>query len=291
MYSIKNDYLSAKIKAIGAELISLKSKKGVEYIWGRDLRYWNGSAPILFPIVGNLRDKKAIINGKVYLMNIHGFLRDLHFEVLHQKEDEISFVNTYSKETLAMYPFKYKVIITYALKQNLLRTKYYIINEYEELLPFNIGGHPAFNCPIYPGESFNDYTIHFESEETFSSPRIERNGTLNFDIAACSYQNLKELQLDYSLFDIDTIIIPRVRSKKIGLLNKNNKGIYFYFPQFITFAIWSPPGKKAPFVCLEPWIGHGDRYNTDYDFMKKDNLIKLKTLEEFSVHYDIEIKE
>lgn len=289
MYTIKNSYLTAQFKSVGAELISLKSSKGLEYIWQRDPYYWNGSAPVLFPIVGNLRNRKTIIKDKSYTMNIHGFLRDQQFEVLHQTEDEISFVNTYSADTLSIYPFKYKIIISYFLIDNLLRTKYYIINEYEELLPFNIGGHPAFNCPLYSYEMFSDYTIYFENEETFSSPRIEKNGTLNFDVVSCRYQNLKSLSLNHKLFDIDTIIIPRVKSKFVSLLNKNKKGINFYFPRFITLAIWSPTKKEAPFVCLEPWIGYGDRYNTDYDFMKKDNLVKLRTLEEFSVYYDIEI--
>jgi galactose mutarotase-like enzyme len=280
--------LTATIKSTGAELISLKSAKGIEYIWQRDPRYWSRSAPILFPIVGNLRDKQTVIKGKTYHMNIHGFLRDMPFEVLCQKENEISLVNTYTNDTLSLYPYKYKVIVTYTLMQNTLRTKINVVNEYEELLPFNLGGHPAFNCPLYPGEDFSDYTIHFAHAETFSSPKVESNGTLNFDVAACSYHNLKKLQLDYGLFAIDTLIIPRVKSKKVKLLNKKDKGIVFSFPQFITFAVWSPPGKQAPFVCLEPWIGHGDRHNADNDFMKKDNLITLKTLEEFSAHYDIE---
>lgn len=289
MHSIKNELLTATIKSTGAELISLKSEKGVEYIWQRDPRYWSGSAPFLFPIVGNLRDKKTVINGKTYHMNIHGFLRDMAFEVLHRKENEISLINTYNSDTLEKYPYKYKVIITYALMQNVLRAKINVVNEYEESLPFNIGGHPGFNCPLYPGEAFTDYAIYFENAETFSSPRVESNGTLNFDVPARTYQNLKELRLDYGLFDIDTIIIPRVKSKKVKLLNKKDKGICFSFPQFITFAVWSPPGKQAPFVCLEPWIGYGDRYDSDYDFMKKDNLLILNTLEEFTAHYDIEI--
>ena len=289
MYTIKNEYLEAGIKGVGAELISLKDNEGVEYIWQRDPAYWNEASPVLFPIVGNLRDKKTIINNKTYYMNIHGFLKDQSFEVLHHTETKLSLVNTYNEETLNMYPFKYKIIITYSLNHKSLRTNYYIINEYEDLLPFNIGGHPGFNCPIYPTETFSDYSINFEFKETFFSPKVEANGTLNFDNPARTHQNLKKLKLDHNLFNIDTIIIPRIKSKKVSLLNKKNKGICFYFPSFITFAIWSPYGKQAPFVCLEPWIGYGDRHDTNYDFMSKDNLIVLKTLEEFNVHYDIEI--
>lgn len=290
-YSIKNQYLTAIINSLGAELHSLKSDLGIEYIWQRNPKYWERCAPVLFPIVGNLRDKKTIINDQEYHMTIHGFLRDQEFEVFHQSEKEISFVNTFSSETFKVYPFKYKAIITYTLIGKALRTNYKIVNEYEETLPFNIGGHPAFNCPLYEGEKFSDYTIYFSEPETFQSPKVEKNGTLNFDIAARSFTNLTKLELNWELFNIDTIVIPRVRSKSVSLLNKKDKGIKFSYPNFISFAIWSPYGKNAPFVCLEPWIGYGDRYNTDYQFIRKDNIINLKSLEEFNVYYDIEIIE
>lgn len=290
VYKIQNEYLSATINFKGAELYSLlNNKDGTEYIWQRDPKYWSYCAPVLFPIVGNLRDKKTIINNQEYQMNTHGFLRNQEFELLHQSEAEISFVNTFNKETLKLYPFKYKVVITYTLKEKTLRTIYKVINENHEPLQFNIGGHPAINCPLYERDEFSDYVITFEKEESFTSPKVEGNGTLNFHEAARRYESLKSIQLDYELFNIDTIVIPRVRSKYVTLLNKDNLGIKFSFPNFKSFAIWSPYGKKAPFVCLEPWIGYGDRYDTDYQFNKKDDLITLKALDEFAVFYDIEI--
>jgi galactose mutarotase-like enzyme len=290
-YTIKNEYLTATFRSLGAELISLKSNAGIEYIWQRDPKYWGRCAPVLFPIVGNLRDKKTIINGQFYNMSQHGFLRDQEFDVLLQKDGEISFVNTFTNETLKMYPFKYKSIITYTLKDKVLRTHYTIINENNEEMPFNIGGHPAFNCPIYPGESFSDYAVYFAKPETFVSPKVEANGTLNFDVPGRTYDNLKKLPLDYSLFDIDTIVIPRVKSKTVRLFNKENKGIIFSFLKFISFAMWTPYGKDAPFICLEPWIGYADRSDSDYLFVKKDNIITLKSLGEFTAYYDIEIAE
>jgi len=291
IYTIHNEYLSVSINTRGAELYSLKSKNGVEYIWQRDPNYWSYCAPILFPIVGSLKDKKTIINGNTYNMNSHGILRTQEFELFHQDENEISFINTFSKESLKSYPFKYKVIVTYTLNGKTLRTNFKVMNEDEHDLPFNIGGHPAFNCPLYPNEEFTDYKVIFELEESFTSPKVESNGTLNFNEPARRYEGLKELNLDYELFSIDTIVIPRVRSKSVRLVNKEGKGIKFSFPNFKSFAIWSPYGKKAPFVCLEPWIGYGDRFDTDYDFYKKDDLIILKSLEEFNAFYDIEVIE
>lgn len=288
-YKIQNEYLTATFNSRGAELYSLKNKENLEHIWQRDPIYWGYCAPILFPIVGSLKDKKTIINNEEYYMNSHGFLRTQEFELLQIENSEISFVNTFNKETLKLFPFKYKVIITYKLKDKTLRTSYKVLNENHEILKFNIGGHPAFNVPLYKGESFNDYTISFEKEESFISPKVENDGTLNFIDGGRRYESLESLSLDYELFDIDTIVIPRVRSNYVTLLNQNKKGIKFSFPNFKTFAIWSPYGKKAPFVCLEPWIGYGDRVETNNHFDKKDDLIFIKSLDEFNVFYDIEI--
>ena len=288
-YMIKNRYLTATISSIGAELISLKSEK-IEYIWMRDPYYWKYCAPVLFPIVGNLRDKKTIINDQVYNMPLHGFLRDQMFELFHKTENEISFINTFNDDTLKLYPFKYKAIITYTLNQMNLRTSYKIINESNTFMPFNIGGHPAFNCPLYSNESFNDYSIHFSENETFLSPKVEANGTLNFNEGR-RFNDLKKLDLDRNLFDIDTIVIPRIKSKTVKLLNRSDKGVIFYFPDFITFAIWTPYDKEAPFICLEPWVGYGDRYDTNHQFITKDNIINLETLDEYNIYYDITIKE
>jgi len=290
-YTVENDYLLATISTIGAELISLKSKNNIEYIWQRDPHHWDRCAPVLFPIVGSLKNKKTIIENQVYNMSAHGFLRDQEFEVLHESNNEISFVNTYNKETLKLYPYKYKSIITFSLFGKTLRTNFKIVNENEKDLPFNIGGHPAFNCPLYPNEGFNDYTIYFSEPESFISPKVENNGTLNFDEIGRRYSNLKELRLERSLFEIDTIVIPRIKSKVVNLFNNENKGIIFRFPKFISFAIWSPYVTDAPFVCLEPWVGYGDRYDTNHQFLEKDNVITLKSLEEYNVYYDIEIVE
>lgn len=286
---IKNEFLKAEISLCGAELKGLASES-VEYVWKGDPKYWNRSAPFLFPVVGTLKDKETYINGELFKMGSHGFLRDQVFEVLSQKEDEVILVNVFNEETLAKYPFKYKAIVTYKLIEKSLKTEVEIYNLDLNDMPFNIGGHPAFNCPMFEGDTFEDYSVHFEKEETFISPFVESNATLNFGKVGCTYQDLRVLDLKKDLFDIDTIVIPRVRSKKVKLLNKNGKGVEFEYPKFSTFAIWTP-FNDAPFVCLEPWIGYNDRHDSNKDFLTKDNLITLKSLESYKVDYTIKIVE
>lgn len=285
-YSIKNENLELVVSSHGAEMQSLISKEGISY--ARDIdQYWNRHAPLLFPIVGKLRDLKTFINGTEYHMNQHGFLRDQEFEVYEQKEDEITFINRYSDETLSMYPFKYCVYVTYKIHNKTVDTIFKVVNDDTKEMIFNYGGHPGFRCPLYNGEKFEDYKIVFEEEENFDAPTVVlENGTLNYD-NTIAYRNVKELPLDYKYFEIDAICIPDIKSKSVKLVNKENKGIKFDFQDFPMLAIWTKP--NAPFVCLEPWIGHADMYNSNYEFKEKRYLIHLESHNTFKATYSITI--
>ena len=284
-FVIQNEYLTLTISSKGAEKKSLLYL-GREYIRQAD-EVWNRQAPFLFPNVGRLRDNYTYINKERYELPQHGFLRDQEFEVLQSQKDEISLVNVYTEETLKKYPFKCKVIITYTLMGKTVRTMIRINNEDHQEMGFNIGGHPGFVCPLYENEKFEDYRVIFEKEESFTAPSVEKNGTLNFVTPSRTFKKLKELKLDYEYFEIDAIVIPRVKSRQVQLVNKENKGIEFKFPGFLTLALWTRPNAK--FLCLEPWIGHADRHDGDNQFYNKDNIIFLKELEEFKIYYDITI--
>ncbi|HHU56112.1 MAG TPA: aldose 1-epimerase family protein [Acholeplasmataceae bacterium] len=284
-YKIKNQYLELTVSSQGAEKRALKSSK-VNYLRDVD-QFWDRIAPFLFPNVGSLRDGYTIINNEKYYLNQHGFLRDQEFEVLNHKEDEISLVNVYNEKTLEKYPFKYKVIVTYQLIDKTLITQIDIHNEDDKDMIFNIGGHPGFRCPLYPDEKFEDYRLVFEKPESFSSPKVEKNATLNFYEPAAKFSKLQELRLKYDLFQNDAIVIPRIKSKFVKLVNDKNLGIKFDFQGFVSLGIWTKP--NAPFICLEPWIGYADRFDTDHEFINKDNIITLPSLAVHTVKYKITI--
>ncbi len=285
-YTIQNEELTLTISSHGAEKQKLVSKNGINYLRTKD-EYWDRIAPFLFPIVGKLRDLKTFIHQKEYHMNQHGFLRDQEFQVLHHGKDKIELIQTSTEETKALYPFDYEVHITYELKGKTLITTFSVTNLSKEEMPFNFGGHPGFRCPLYPNETFEDYAIEFEQEENFDAPTVVlENGTLNYH-ETIPYRHLKRLPLKWSYFEIDAIIHPTIQSKWVKLVNKEHKGILFSYPDFPMLAIWTRP--NAPFVCLEPWFGHADTCDSDYDFLKKRNLIFLSPNETFKTHYDITI--
>lgn len=286
-FKISNEYLELTVSSHGAEKQTLVSKQtNISYL--RDIdQYWNRRAPLLFPIVGKLRDLKTFINNKEYSMNQHGFLRDQEFELYSQTENELVLVNKFNEETLKKYPFEYQVFVKYTLVEKTVYTEFIVQNLDYQVIPFNYGGHPGFKVPLYENETFNDYKVVFEKTENFDAPTVKLdNGTLDF-VNTISYKNINEINLDYKYFEIDAIVIPNVKSQSVKLVNKENKGIKFDFLGFPSLAIWTKP--NAPFVCLEPWIGYADHHDSNYQFIEKDNMQFLNPEEKFSVTYAITI--
>lgn len=287
-WTLKNEYLNIEVSEYGAELKKLESSKGVNYIWCSDPKYWSYSAPILWPVVGTLRDKETYFNGVLYKHRQHGILRNQDFKLVSKSEAELCFENEYSSDTLKEYPFKYKARISYKIDGKKVYTNIEIENLDDKDMPFNIGGHPAFNCPIYDGEKFSDYVVEFSEEESFDSPHIMPNATLDFSRVDARYRGLTTLNLTKNMFFLDTIINTNVKSKSVKLLNPKGLGIKFSFDGFKTLAIWTP-FNDAPFVCLEPWNGYNDLVDSDKDFLKKADLIILKPNEKYKVGYIMEV--
>lgn len=286
-YKLYNNGVSVVVNSLGAEVKSM-IHDDIEYIWPGSQDSWNRSSPILFPIVGSLKNKKTTIFDQEYVMSQHGFLRDQEFTLVSQESNEIILEFKSTPETMMMYPFNFTVRVIHTLEKRSLTTTIQIVNDDEREMFFNIGGHPGFSCPIFDNEVFSDYRIEFEKSESFASPSVESDATLNFDKPYRTFKNLNVLHLDYDYFEIDAIIIPKVNSSYVKLLNKDNKGIKFSFGDFNSFAIWTHPN-KSPFVCLEPWIGYADSYNSEGIFTHKPNLIYLKANKEFTCAYKIEI--
>ena len=284
-YTLKCGNIQIGINTRGAEQEHL-FYNGKDYMRERD-EYWNRKAPVLFPIVGKLRDLKTFINGKLYSMNQHGFARDLEFELEETSDNKLTFINKYNDETLKKYPFKYQLVVSYEIEKNTLKVRYKVTNKGNDKMYFNIGGHPGFKLPMYEGEKFEDYSVEFEQTESWNAPTVNmENGTLDFN-NTIPYRDINRIDLDYKYFEIDAIVIPNIKSKYVKLVNKDGKGIKFSYYNMNTLAIWTKP--NAPFVCLEPWKGYADHSDSDYNFIKKDDIVSLKYNESFIAGYDIEI--
>jgi len=280
--SISNNKLIATISTKGAELISLQSiDSNREYMWNGNLDFWGKHAPVLFPIVGTLKDNQYRYKGQSYTLCRHGFARDMEFEVIENSANAIVFSLKANAQTQANYPFDFELQICYSLDDQQLKVTYKIINHQNERMPFSIGGHPAFSLP----KNFTSYALEFEQQETLESFTLENdllsNTQVNIEL------NESVLPLSYSLFAKDALIFKKLNSKKISILEENKPMLHFYFEDFKNFGIWTK--MNAPFICLEPWLGYSDLTSSGGNIENKEAIQFVEANKSFKCSYSIEI--
>lgn len=266
--------LEIKTTKLGAELTSIKLN-GIEKLHQGE-SHWKRHSPILFPIVGQLKDGQTIINDRTYKMAQHGFARDMVF----QEIGENRFVLKSSDETLAKFPFEFELYVEYAINDNELTTKYTVINKDIKEMLFGLGGHPAFICEYSTG----DYEIQFNEKETEIEFMQLENGLISNEKAPNLLKG-NTINLLPNTFEKDAIIMKNVKSNKVTLYNKSKKILDFDFTGFPYLAFWSKVG--APFVCIEPWFNTTDRVNSNGKFEEKENILKIKPEEKFECKYKV----
>jgi len=288
MYTLENDHLRVRIQAKGSELSSLQSKlNGLEYLWQADPSVWNRHAPVLFPIVGKLRNNEYEWQGQTYHLPQHGFARDQVFEVHSRRTDRLTLALKAHVDTRQAYPFSFELRITHALQSNRLEVIYQVFNHGDGPMPFSIGAHPAFRCPLRPNEVFEDYYLEFDQSETLGRHLLE-NGLLSSRIEPFLRQE-RVLPLRRGLFEQDAIVVSRFRSESLTL--KSNKGphqLKVYFAGFPWLGIWTKSAQSS-FMCIEPWYGHADQIDAGGKLTEKAGIILLNAGKEFSCRHAIEI--
>lgn len=265
---------TAVIDSFGAELKSFTDPEGTEYIWNASSQYWPRSSPILFPSIGNVRNNKTWFKEREYVMPKHGFARDMDFTILEQSHHHVVLAIQDNAFTHESYPFSFRLHLTYSLTGQKLDILYLVINQDKHDLLYHIGGHPGFNCPLTKEESFSDYVILFEQEEHLVSYAYD----LEYSCFSVHKKNIhgttgKVLPLDYPLFTQDALYFYHTNSRSVTLKNpSSNKGIRLDYPDFSSIAFWTPPKKKAPFICLEPWNGSAIFDDEDDQFIHKRDV-------------------
>lgn len=288
IYTLKKGNLTAAVDSLGAQLVSLKNEEGFEYIWVGDPKYWGGHAPVLFPIVGALRQGKTQIGDQWYEMGQHGFARRREFTLADQQEDRISFTLKDDAETRKMYPFGFSLTVSYVLEDTGIRTMFTVENTGTETLPYSIGGHPGFNIPVNEQAAFEDYTIVFEKPETQRCPLIDTSCALIDDQnIGFTMEEEKEIPLQHSLFYGDALIFENLRSQKVQVVNKaTGKGVEMDFAGFPLFGIWSAKN-DGPYVCLEPWTGCATLTSEGDTFVDKKNTTMLPVGEKREYQFSV----
>lgn len=287
-FRMENEFLIVEVDSFGAELKSIRKKQtNAEYMWNGNPAYWKRTSPVLFPLVGALKNGKYIYEGREYAMSQHGFARDREFQVVTQREDYLEFRLQADEETLEKYPFHFELRIGYRLTGSTVKVYWNVKNEDEKEMYFSIGGHPAFRCPIAEGTSQTDYSLHMDTDGKLISSVIGQGGVLN--------GNKKEyllekgfLQITEDLFDEDALVIENSQAKEVSLCRDGKAYVTVRFDAPV-FGIWSPPKKKAPFICIEPWYGRCDSAFFQGALKDREWGNMLESGEEFHSEYEIAI--
>ena len=288
LFQISNDKITIQVDSMGAELKSLKElASGREYMWNADPKYWKRTSPVLFPLVGGVNGGVYRVDGREYPMGQHGFARDAEFQLKSQVASEIWFTLESGEDTLKKYPYPFALELGYELVDTSVVVKWRVKNPGTECLYFSIGGHPAFLCPIEEGTKQSDYRIRFDTREKVVSSCLE-NGLLSGKTVTYNLKN-SELAVTEHLFDGDALVIEHDQAHSAALVSPDGREYLKVEFDAPLFGIWSPPGKQAPFICIEPWYGRCDRKDYTGEWKEREWMQSLDAGETFSADYKITV--
>jgi galactose mutarotase-like enzyme len=288
MLTITNEKLEISFISMGAELQSIYHKENkIEYLWDGNPAFWAKRSPVLFPVVGGLKDGTYQFDNKNYHFNRHGFGRESNFSIESHTENSIVFTLETSEETLALYPFYFKFSVIYTIEESKLFVTYLIENKGTETMYFSVGAHPAFNVPLVSENEYNDSYLEFSSIENAGIYPIKDDGLIS-NTATPYLNNTNKLPLDKSLFYKDALIFKNLKSTSISILNnKNTHGLTLSFEGMPYMGIWS--AKDANFVCIEPWCGLGDTESTNQQLIDKEGIIALEVGKDFKASWNVSL--
>ncbi|WP_433829815.1 aldose 1-epimerase family protein [Flavobacterium anhuiense] len=279
--TISNSTLKASIKHTGAELFSIKDNQNNEYIWEGNPDFWGKHSPVLFPIVGTLKNNTYTIRGKEYHLPRHGFARDMEFSLLEKTENKAIFSLKSSEETLQKYPFDFELQLIYTLNESALELEYKVVNNGKKEMPFSIGAHPAIALP----NNFEDYAFQFEKEENLKYYILENDLISSQTKILDTKNNL--VPLNYALFKNDALIFKTLESKSLTILYNSKPYVKVDYQDFPSLGIWTK--ENAPFICIEPWLGYSDTDENTGDLYQKEGILTLDENKDFSAKFSITI--
>ncbi|EPB3292629.1 aldose 1-epimerase family protein [Listeria monocytogenes] len=289
MIKLENEVLLVEMKTAGAELTRIFHKDtGLEYLWNADSKFWGRHSPVLFPTVGRLVEDTYLVDGKPYHLGQHGFARDRDFQVVEQTEKSVRFELDADEDSLAVYPYKFKLSIIYTIEKNTVAVSYEVENTDNKRIYFSIGAHPAFNLPLKDGTTFEDYYLDFGTEENLETLCLEgpyRSG----EIKKVVDEAARYLPLNYDLFKNDALIFEALKQKEMTI--KSDKTPHFVkvsFPEFPFVGVWTAKA-GTPFLCIEPWYGIADGAGESVELRDKAGIEHLEPEAVFASEYEITV--
>ncbi|MEI6876018.1 MAG: aldose 1-epimerase family protein [Spirochaetota bacterium] len=288
MATIRTSEIEVSAITKGAELSSVKSRDGCEYLWQGDPQFWARRSPILFPIVGALPGGVFTHEGKTWKLGNHGFAKDFEFALVKESETELLYELISDERTLELYPFRFKLGIGYSVQGRVLRVSYSVHSQDGKPMYFSIGAHPAFRAPLVEGERREDFDLLFEKKETVSRHFLNAENLRTGESEAV-LKGEDSLRVSPALFERGAIILDKHLSRRVTLKSRvSGRFVSVSFPGFPQLGIWSPKG-DCPFVCIEPWFGFMPLALSSPELATKESCLTLKPGERFEAFWEVEI--
>jgi galactose mutarotase-like enzyme len=288
MITLQNEHVKVQVKTKGAELDSIYSKEtNLEYLWSGDAKFWSKKSPILFPIVGTLKENTYYYNNKPYKLTRHGFARDMEFSVTAQDENSATLTLTDSEQTLQSFPFPFRLDVVYSLDANSVHVTYKVSNTGTDNMYFSVGGHPAFKVPVDKKLDYHDYYFEFDQTEDAYRWLISSQGLIN-PVTVPFLINSNVLHISRELFRDDALVFKYLNSQKVKLKsNRSKHSVEISFPGFPFLGLWAAP--NADFVCIEPWCGIADSTTSNQEFINKEGINLLTPSEIFQRTWSVKV--
>ena len=284
---LNSSRLKVTINHFGAEVCSIKNNAGIEFMWQAHKDVWPRHAPVLFPIVGRLKDNSYTFNNTQYQLSQHGFARDKNFELVERTENSCVFQLVADDGSKKNYPFGFVFQIHYRVEESTLITTYKVINPSAGEIFFSVGAHPGFNCPLLPGETFEDYYLEFE-DKTYDITQLSEG--LRTPIKTKLALENNKLFLSARLFDNDALVFENGQINTVSLCSvRSAHRITLACKNWPYFGIWAKKG-NTNFICLEPWHGIAGRAEGSAELKDKDGIVQLGAKQDFSCSFSIAIQ-
>ncbi|PPQ36568.1 aldose 1-epimerase family protein [Rhodopila globiformis] len=280
-----SDGVSACVKADGAELSTLRDGSGLDYLWSAE-PVWPRHAPVLFPIVGRLRDDTLLYHDHRYRLTQHGFARDRRFDWVERSATGCRLALMDDSDTRALYPFGFRFEVAFFAADASLRVEYVVTNTGDEVLPVSMGAHPAFRWPLVTGTPKEAYALTFEAEEP--GPLRGVTGGLLTEPNRPSPIDGRHLALREALFAADALILPNPASRWVRYAAAEGPALTVGWEGFPQLGLWSRAG--GDFLCIEPWHGMASPRDFDGDFMQKPWLMLVPPGERRSAGYHVTLE-
>ena len=278
MITIKNEVLTAAIDEKGAQLCSVKGADGTEYIWQADPKVWGRHAPLLFPLVGRLKDGQYTLEGKTYTIGTHGFARDTVFEVAEQTESAVSFRITDTPETLEKWPFRFALTVTFALEGNSLRKTCQVDNRDVRTMYYELGSHDGFNAPNRPGEQMSDWAIRLPGLTTLEPYGMDEACMMTPRGGQTISLPDGRIPLKPMTYGLDTIVLSDLPQRTAQLVDgRDQVRVSMEFDDYDYLALWTMDLPiDTNYVCIEPWTTLPDAVFVGRDLSEKAGIRTLE---------------